>query len=358
MSVLSALYGRVAIARRAWFARRAHAVRRLPIPVVSVGNLTVGGSGKTPVTSHVARLLLDRGERPVILSRGYARRVRQDGVVVVSDGATVLETVDRAGDEPFMLAHALPHVPVLVCDDRYLAGQLAVRTFGATVAVLDDGFQHLRLARDVNLLLVSPDDLRDDVLPAGRLREPLSAARAADAVLVPMPRSDGADAGQGGDTLHTVARELAARLGVAQAFSVRSMVGDLHPVGAHAVLPGREDRVVAVSGIARPQRFLTMLEQQGWRVADSIVFDDHHWFTAADLQRIDEAVDAVHAVAVLTTEKDAVRLQALTASPRASWWAVPIEASVEPGAVFADWLASRVRAARVAARASATGAAR
>ena len=111
MSALSALYGRVASARRAWFARRAHAVRRLPVPVVSVGNLVVGGSGKTPVAAHVARLLLDRGERPAILSRGYARREFQDGVVVVSDGTSVLERVERAGDEPFMLAHALPGDP-------------------------------------------------------------------------------------------------------------------------------------------------------------------------------------------------------------------------------------------------------
>jgi tetraacyldisaccharide 4'-kinase len=342
----------VASARRAWFARRAHAVRRLPIPVVSVGNLVVGGSGKTPVAAHVARLLLDRGERPAILSRGYGRRVHEDGVVVVSDGTSVLEPVERAGDEPFMLAQTLPHVPVLVCGDRYLAGQLAWRRLGATVAVLDDGFQHLRLARDVNLLMVSPDDLRDQVLPAGRLREPLSAARAADAVLVPLPAHE-ADAGSGGEAGHVVAKELAARLGVARAFSVRSTAGELRAVGTHSAPPGRDERVVAVCGVARPQRFLATLEHQGWRVADSIVFKDHHWFTESDLQRIDQAVEAVHATAVLTTEKDAVRLQALAAVPRAPWWMVPLEASIEPGAVFADWLAACVRTARVAARAAA-----
>jgi tetraacyldisaccharide 4'-kinase len=342
----------VASARRAWFAGRAHAVRRLPIPVVSVGNLAVGGSGKTPVAAHVARLLLDRGERPAILSRGYGRRVRQDGVLVVSDGTSVLETVERAGDEPFMLAHALPHVPVLVCDDRDLAGQLAWRRLGATVAVLDDGFQHLRLARDLNLLLVSLDDLRDEVLPAGRLREPLSAARAADAVLVPLTDPE-PDTGRGGEAGHAVAKELAARLGVARAFSVRSTPGELRPVTAHPAPPHRDERVVAVCGVARPQRFLNTLERQGWRVADSLVFKDHHWFTASDLRRIDEAVDVVHAAAVLTTEKDAVRLQALAAAPRTPWWMVPVDVSIEPGAVFADWLASCVRTARVAARAAA-----
>jgi tetraacyldisaccharide 4'-kinase len=344
----------VAVARRAWFARRAHAVRRLPLPVVSVGNLVVGGSGKTPVTAHIVRLLLDRGERPAILSRGYARREHQDGVVVVSDGRSVLEPVERAGDEPFMLAHELPEVPVLVCDDRYLAGQLAWRTLGATVAVLDDGFQHLRLARDVNLLLVRPDDLRDAVLPAGRLREPLSAAKAADAVLVPLPAAESAS-GQSSEAGQIVAKELAARLGVPRGFSVRTAAGELRPVGGHAVPPGHEDRVVAVCGIARPQRFLATLEHQGWRVADTIVFKDHHWFSAADLQRIDAAVDVVRAAAVLTTEKDAVRLKAVAATPRAPWWAVPLEATIEPGAVFADWLASRVRSARAAARHATAG---
>ena len=354
MSALSAVYGRVASARRAWFARRAHAVRRLPVPVVSVGNLVVGGSGKTPVTAHVARLLLDRGERPAILSRGYARREVQDGVVVVSDGTSVLERVERAGDEPFMLAQALPEVPVLVCDDRYLAGQLAWRKLGASVAVLDDGFQHLRLGRDVNLLLVSPDDLRDAVLPAGRLREPLSAARAADAVLVPVPGAE-SDARPGGEAGQAMARTLAARLGVPHAFSVRMTVGELRAAGAETVPPSHDDRIVAVCGIARPERFLATLEHQGWRVADSIVFKDHHWFSPADLRRIDEAVTAVHATAVLTTEKDAVRLKAVAAAPRAPWWIVPVEASIEPGAVFADWLASRVRSARAAARHAAAG---
>ena len=115
---------------------------------------------------------------------------------------------------------------------------------------------------------------------------------------------------------------------------------------------------MAVCGIARPERFLATLEHQGWRVADSIVFKDHHWFSAADLERIDQAVEAVHATAVLTTEKDAVRLKAVAAAPRAPWWMVPVEASIEPGAVFADWLASRVRSARAAARHAAAGEAR
>ena len=129
--------------------------RRLSQPVVSVGNLRVGGSGKTPIVAHIARLLLERGERPAILTRGYARRCRPDGVTVVSDGTTILAGIESAGDEPLMLARALPGVPVLVGANRYLSGRLAEERFGATVHLLDDGFQHLELARDVDLLLVS-----------------------------------------------------------------------------------------------------------------------------------------------------------------------------------------------------------
>ena len=151
MNPLSAVYGRAARLRRSWYARRPHAQHRLQSPVISVGNLVVGGSGKTPVVAAVARLLLERGHRPSILSRGYARRDERDGVVVVSDGDRMIASVEASGDEPQMLARALPGVPVLVCPDRYLAGRLAETHFASTVHLLDDGFQHLQLARGTDL---------------------------------------------------------------------------------------------------------------------------------------------------------------------------------------------------------------
>lgn len=322
MSALSALYGRVASARRAWFGRRPHSVRRLPHPVVSVGNLVVGGSGKTPVTALLARILVDQGERPAILSRGYARRERLEGVVVVSDGQTVLETPARAGDEPFMLASALPGVPVLVSDDRYLAGQLAHRRFGTTVSLLDDGFQHLQLARDVDLVLVGAADLDEAVLPSGRLREPLAAAMAADAVLVP---------GEAGD-----AERVAALLGVGRWFALQARHGE-----PASMAVSRDAPVVAVAGIARPERFFDTLADDGWNVADRIAFPDHHWFTPADLARVDARARSLRAAAVLTTEKDAVRLAGVP-PPRVPWVAVPLQVAIEPASEFRQWLVERV----------------
>src|SRR5262249_9539708 len=159
-------YGAAAAWRRRYYASQPSRRRRLARPVVSVGNLRVGGSGKTPLVEYIARLLLQNGHRPAVLTRGYARRVVRDGVTVVSDGAAVLSNLDSAGDEPLMLARSLPGTAVLVGADRYLSGVLAERRLGVTVHLMDDGFQHLELARDVDLLLASEDDLADRPLPA------------------------------------------------------------------------------------------------------------------------------------------------------------------------------------------------
>ena len=167
MSLLSGAYGRAARLRRAWYGGRPRRIRQLAQPVISVGNLTVGGSGKTPVVAALARLLIAVGERPAILTRGYGRRRGADGVVVVSSGHEVLVPTLQSGDEPQMLARALPGVPVLVSGDRHLAGRLAERTFGCTVHLLDDGFQHVQLARDVDLLVISTADLDERLLPWG-----------------------------------------------------------------------------------------------------------------------------------------------------------------------------------------------
>jgi tetraacyldisaccharide 4'-kinase len=151
--------------------------------VVSVGNIAFGGRGKTPTVAHIARLLVEMGERPAVLSRGYGRRIVEDGVVVVSDGRRLLADVDRAGDEPLMLARDLPGIPVLVCEQRAVAGALARHRFGCTALVLDDGFQHRQMARDVDVVLVAPEDLTGRRAPFGRLRESPSVLARADALI-------------------------------------------------------------------------------------------------------------------------------------------------------------------------------
>ena len=340
MRLLSAAYGRVARARRAWYARSPQRRRRLAQPVVSVGNLSVGGTGKTPAVADLARLLAAAGARPVIVSRGYARREPVDGVLVVSDGHFVHEPVERSGDEPQLLARTLPGVPVLVCSDRHLAGVLAERRFGATVVLLDDGFQHFELERDLDLLLMPPGDLTDALLPHGRLREPLDTASIAHAIIVPGSPADAA----------TVAAALPSMrvFTLAQEFGPLRLVrpfGEPVPEGAL----GASRRLVAVSGIARPERFLATVEALGWEVARSMVFSDHHWFTRKDVAAIHQAVQALGAGGVITTEKDAVRLASLTLPHEIAWTYVPMRATVEPAAEFRQWLLARLAQARAVA---------
>ncbi len=368
MSLLSGVYGRAARFRRAWYGRHPSRTRHLAQPVISVGNLVVGGSGKTPVVSTLARLLVAAGERPVILSRGYGRVRVADGVVVVSDGRDVLVPAPHSGDEPQMLARALPGVPVLVSPDRYLAGTLAERRFDCTVHLLDDGFQHVQLARDVDLLVMSTGDLDERLLPSGRLREPLEAAAATDALLVPGTEED--------------AEALAGRLGIKNVFRLVPRYDQprlVEPFGA--ALPASVGRrTVAVAGIARPERFFAALRAEGWDVAKELVFRDHHWFTSRDLESIRRAAVEAKADVVLTTEKDAVRLAAAhprtlapshpgtvapshprTLAPSSSssssssspvWAFLPLQVGVEPSLSFAAWIQDRLGAARRLARRS------
>ena len=339
MKVLSELYGRATELRRAWYSRRPHRVRRLDRPVISVGNLVVGGSGKTPVVAALAKLLSDAGERPSILSRGYGRRESADGVVVVSDGERVCATVAQSGDEPYMLAHLLPRVPVFVSPDRYLSGRLAECRLGCTVHLLDDGFQHVQLGRDVELVVIHRSHLDERLLPFGSLREPISAARVADALLV-----SGSD---------TDVEAVTSQLGIEHVFTVAAKYDALRAIGGGGgeAFEAHDRRVVAVAGIARPERFFAALRDLGWDVVRELVFRDHHWYTARDVAAIRRVAKDTDVDLVITTEKDAVRLQSLVAqapSPdeTVAWAVLPLELVVEPPDRFNAWLAARLAAAR------------
>jgi len=219
---------------------------------------------------------------------------------------------------------------VLVGADRYLSGCLAERALGATVHLLDDGFQHFSLARDVDLLLASEDDLTDRPLPAGRLRERLSAASAADAALV--------TAG------YTAAAERVGRaLGLETVFRVTRTIGPPRMVAGSrdSVVVPPASRVFLVTGIARPDRFEADVAAAGWEVGGTMAFRDHHPFDAADLKRIAAAAKACFAAIILTTEKDAVRLAACEPGdlPLAS---VPLHIGVEPADQFREWLLARL----------------
>jgi tetraacyldisaccharide 4'-kinase len=304
---------------------------RLTQPVISVGNLAMGGRGKTPLVAEIARVLIDAGERPAILSRGYGRRVVDEGAVIVSDGTHVLADVDRAGDEPLLLARTVPGAAVVVCDQRAIAGAIAERTLDPTVHLLDDGFQHRTLARDVDIVAVTPDDFADRRVPFGRLREPVSALARADAVIVDAER-------QGGEM--TPLENAGAAV-----FSLARELGPPEPLEPDRPWPGVDDGVIAVAGIASPSRFVQALEARGVRVAYAIEYRDHHRYSRGDLAHIAAAAREWRVPAVLTTAKDATRLLAHRPLP-VPMAAVPLRVRVEPAGAFRDWLLARLAEAR------------
>ena len=324
------MYSAVAVWRRRYYA---HASRRarLSRPVISVGNLSVGGSGKTPVVGYIARLLLGAGERPAILTRGYGRRRSSERVTIVSDGTAIRAGIDSSGDEPLMLARALPGVAVVVGESRYDAGRLAESELGATVHVLDDGFQHLQVARDVDLLLLSEEDLSDRPLPGGRLREPLTAAAVADAALVSAGYASAVD-------------RVARTAGIRTAFQVTRTLGAPRTIAnpSDSVVVPSQSRVFAMAAIARPERFFSDVAAAGWDLVGSMGFRDHHRFSRADIKRIAAAARAAAAAIVLTTEKDGVRLEACDLGDlRVA--AVPLLVGIDPADEFRDWLLGRIR---------------
>jgi tetraacyldisaccharide 4'-kinase len=322
------LYSTAARYRRRWFATHPEERRRLRRPVISVGNVAVGGRGKTPLVARLASWLAREGERPAVLSRGYARERHVDGVVVVRDAGGIRATLDESGDEPMLLARALDGCAVVVSPDRYAAGRLAETHLGCTVHILDDGFQHRKLHRDVDIVVVSPDDLTSaSVLPRGPLREPIDVLVDADAIVL-------VDAPDDRAVTPPPWRKPDARL-----FSSRRLLGTPRPIGpdATAIAPGR---ALAFAGIAQPERFAVDLARAGWEVVDATFFSDHHVYRRRDIDRVAAQWNACGKPIVLTTEKDAVRLESIGPLPFPVA-AVPLDLIVEPWDEITTWLRER-----------------
>ncbi|HIJ90801.1 MAG: tetraacyldisaccharide 4'-kinase [Desulfobulbaceae bacterium] len=280
--------------------------QQMSVPVISVGNLTLGGTGKTPMVRYVIRLLLGRGLRPAIVSRGYGGKATGQ-VNIVSDGTTILLAPDMAGDEPFMLAEALPGVPVLTGPKRAQVARHAIREFGVNLIVMDDGFQHLAVRRDLDLVLFSAGTLLGNgrVFPGGELREPFAALDRAHAFVV-----------TGVDNDNRSRVEEFQRLFQA-AFPAKPMfAGEYSPAGIwHSrqdkectLAEAREIPVFAFAGIANPDSFRQTLRQEGFFVAGFREFRDHHCYTAQDVTALVAAALAHGARALITTEKDFVKL--------------------------------------------------
>lgn len=331
--MLDRIYGAAARWRRRSAERHPERRRRLARPVVSVGNLSVGGTGKTPVVAAIAERLLAMGERPAILSRGYRRADIVPGVVVVSEGGGPIAPLERSGDEPWMLARAVPGAIVCVSPDRCLSGSLAERALGATVHILDDGFQHVALERDLDVLVTSAGEIPNGrLLPIGRLREPAEASARAH-VLVVM----GATADEAAAEAWTLGISLSC--GASRQLQAPVPVGRNFSSARDSFNSATTSPVIVTCGIANPDRFVKDLEDQGWQIAQVETFPDHHQYRPGDIARLAAVCEQAGAQAVLTTDKDAVRFEACGDVPFALY-RVPMTVRFDPPGVLFDSVAA------------------
>jgi tetraacyldisaccharide 4'-kinase len=311
---------------REWlYARGVLKSRSVGVPVVSIGNLTVGGTGKTPAVEVAVQTLTALGHRPAVVSRGYGRRT--GGIHVVADAASIRLDAEEAGDEPFLLARRLPGVPVVVGGNRYATARLAIERFGVTAIVLDDAFQHRTLTKDLEVVMALASDPWGNgrLLPAGPLREPLAALARADLVVA----MGAATLGEARDVVETVARVapsvpvLTARVVPAECWEASRM----RPVSL-GDLAGK--RVLGFAGIAVPRAFAATLEASGVTLAELVPFADHHWYAADDVARLDALAGELDADVLVTTEKDWVRLRKLPL-PRRPLWVLAIRLVLTSG---------------------------
>lgn len=301
----SPLYSLAMSMRQKLYHRNILTVHRLAVPVISVGNLTMGGTGKTPAVAWIARFLRSAGHRPAIISRGYGGTATA-AVNVVSDGSSVLLDADRAGDEPAMLARQLPGVPVLTGRIRLHPCRHAVDRLGSTVLLLDDGFQHLAIARDVDLVLFNATTLAGNsrVFPGGELREPVAALQRCTAFLL-----TGVDDGNRGR-----AERFAALLNsrFADKPVYYSTITPELPAMPGSRAPGDPlPPLFAFCAIAHPDRFFNSLYARKLHVAGKTWFRDHHRYSQSDVDAIGRRALAAGAKALITTEKDLVKLERL-----------------------------------------------
>jgi tetraacyldisaccharide 4'-kinase len=275
---LSAIYGGAVRARNALYRYGWLRPRRLQGPVVSVGNLSTGGSGKTPFVILLGELLKERGIRFDVLSRGYGRKTR--GVFLVDPAGLPQDF----GDEPLLIARCL-QAPVVVGEDRYEAGRFAEAKFGAQMHLLDDGFQHRRLARDFDIVLVTPEDARDHLLPSGRLREPVHALQRADAIVLASGASP---------ELFPIAGKTV--------WKVR------RGIVTENLTPGVPSRPVVFCGVARPRNFVLQLRAASIDPVAEAFYRDHHAYTEKDIRDLLHLRQRSEGNGFVTTEKDAVNL--------------------------------------------------
>lgn len=263
--------------------------------VISVGNFTTGGVGKTPVVAEIAKYFVEKGEKVCIISRGYGGKLNNKKVNVISDGVNLYYKADMAGDEPYWLAVNLNMCAVLTCANRVKAAEYAIKELGVTKIILDDAFQHRKIYRDLNIVLVDSEKMfgNENLLPAGPLREGLEGFKRIDRLVIVSKNVD-----------HTRAEKLAKIMTKKQ--GIPTFVAKAEPDYIYNIVSGEHlekgAEVTAISAIGQPEQFYGFLEKD-YKIKNKITFDDHHQYSLEDIKDIEGHI--------VTTEKDAVKLALL-----------------------------------------------
>lgn len=299
----SIFYGIGSIAKNLLYEKKLLTPKKVNAFVVSVGNLTTGGVGKTPVVAQIAKYYIDKGEKVAVVSRGYGGKLSNKNINVISDGEKIFFSAELGGDEPVWLAENVKGACVITSKNRYKASKYAIEKFGATKIILDDGFQHRKLHRDLDIVLIDSEMGfgNENLLPAGPLREGLEAFDRIDRLVVVSKSSD-----------HTRAKKYAKIMG--KKLKKKTIVCYSEPEVAYNILtPKKElkdgERLLAFSAIGQPQQFYKFLN--GYDTLKTVDFDDHHKYTQADIDNLAAICNELKIKNIITTEKDAVKLKGL-----------------------------------------------
>jgi tetraacyldisaccharide 4'-kinase len=309
LCLLSFFYGLAVWFRLFLYARGIFRRRSLPCKVVSVGNITLGGTGKTPLVCLLSEMIQARGHRVAILSRGYKGNFRGP-FALVTDGERILMDAQQAGDEPYLLAEKLRGIPVIVGRERWLSGKYAIEQFRSEVLILDDGFQHLPLNRDLNLLLIDSSSPfgNGHLFPRGALREPLSQLSRADAIILTKVAES--------VNIKILKQNLEKILeGHLLFFQVDYAAGEIWLYEKKKSLPPESlkgKKILAFSGLAKPESFQTTLLSLGAEIVEFKTFPDHYWYDQKDAAKLWARAKERGVNALVTTEKDLVRMKGLT----------------------------------------------
>jgi tetraacyldisaccharide 4'-kinase len=300
LSSLSSLFGAAAKTRRMLYAKGVLKSNKLDAKVISVGNITVGGTGKTPLVAYIAKILAENGEKVCILTRGYGRENANERLLV-SDGEKILANVKNAGDEPFELAEKLLGIASVLADkNRVSAGNRAIKNLGITAFILDDGFQHIQLKRDSDIVCIDATNPfgNGNLLPAGILREPLESLKRADAVVITR-----ANLTETGNRKPENLLEEIKNFTDAPIFISRNRTNRKSKI---------EDRkCLAFCGLGNPENFFSQLRQDKINLVATKIFRDHHIYSQKDVDEIEQIAKENQAEVLLTTAKDAVKLRDL-----------------------------------------------